>query len=757
MSKKIVMFIFSVLIMIVTSVFSVFLEYQRIDTYWKNFGKSNSSFPVYLYNFEGDGEDVIDVFSEICNKYQVNLYRDDYVRIDEKTVNVKSVLSTYNSQTLNKIPLEKDGYLEYSNDFPKQTFTTGNYSDTSDLLQDKKKIYSFLNKQFIKIQPLQQFALQGHKFNGTYTAEIKNNLQKNEFLEELSQGLGLEKESLSKQQVQDIASDSTITPIVIVIIILFFMMFLLFAFYYTYQNYKKVGLCKLCGHSSMYIWVTIFVPIFLAQLITMFVITLSSIILTNISRTGIIGLIGYNSAGILLTMLVSIILYFPLQNYTISSLIKNKKPFKTIINVNLALKSIMLICTCAILFTTVDAYSEVDKQYKKYKAWDKYGSDYAVFDTSFYKEDHADIINRTHIREKKMLNFYKDLSDDGSILISSQEFIVKDIIGTYDENENKILPKGYDSKQMSTKFDSYDSYMVNINQNYLDDFPIKDTNGNNIKINTSESGAIYLVPDKFKNDDKMLNIFFADYRKNSIANEKSYMGESLVENVNENFSIIYYRSGLEIFGFNTRINSDSDYMISDPLFQVITKENSLFTDISNCIFSGIDSGIKIDIRNGSTSEIFEKYSELIEKNGLTNNITKLVSIDSLFLSEITYIKQYIFIILTIAIILLIVSILMSMQTIKMILDINKKKISIKTLLGYKFRDKYLNIIIPYFVIWIIQSVIAVTVYNNIGENPKFTVIHFMILLLIFVIDTVFMFSNIMYNQHKKTSSMIKES
>lgn len=740
--KRLFIYITLFIMLLMTVVITVSTDKQYYEDVWENFGKSSSSINIYLNDIEIDYDTAYNILTETANKYDANIYRSDNEKINENNVIVKSVYITHFDNVYNKVPIDK-GHIPDNNELLSGTvLKTDTFTDNENITSCGV-LYSYLNSQNLKIQSLKAYLDSSNNICGSYVINFEDISNSSGFIKEIAQKLNKNQDEITLQRTYYKRSNSTLYYIMYVIYLTALGLFFLLSTFFIVKQFKKIGIYKILGYDNMAVWNDIFLPFLKVEIVISALMTALIRIMTNVPRSTLIHLCYAFALTILLTFIVSLVFYGLIRRYTISSLIKKKSPANLIVKLNFVVRSILLIAVSTITLSAVNGFAEVKNEYRRYSKWEEYGKKYAVFNFSFLSEDHSDIINNTHLREQKQAELYDLIDDSGAAYVKLLEIYPK---------KSFVNLEGVNLSEIS---DNYRLLIMNINNNYLDTLTLKDIEGNVIKIDSSEESGIILIPESKATDETLKNIC-SYYRPYTVNSSERYAGEKIAETKNKDTKILYYQDNKSFFTFSNTIKTNDNYTINSPVFNVITTNNATFLQKSDILGSNETSPLKIDISNTTPDAVYNELYPLIVKCGLDKNIDKLSSISSIFENKIESIKKSIVIYFGVSIILFMISIWVSYQTVKMIINLNKKKFGVKILLGYTFFDNYRNTIVPFLLTWIIIMLISGNLYLSMNDSYEYSTLQLFICSLIEMIDVSLTCLQFKYIGRTSLSVLLKE-
>ena len=742
--KKALIYITSVALLLTVSFFSIFIDKNKYDKDWENLGNNSSSKTFYIRNNELDIDQLYNTLAFLSEKYKVNLYRSDNEEIDNKDITVKSVYISFPDGIYDRLSLQNGRIPTNEELIAGKVLTTSNFKDNNNT-SSIGELFSFFGIQYKKVQSLSRYVENTKNICGTYNAVFQNRNNSNDFFNELATELGTNSEELQTKRIYHTKDDSGIALILILSAATIFGLFFILSAYYIVRKLKEVGICKLMGYDNKAVWCKYFIPILVTQAFTSTIIILICRLFYDAPKNTIINLTLLLWFVIFITFLICLVFYSLLKKYTVSSLLKNKNPSKIIIKMNFVLRTGILIIMCSILLSAFYGFTEINNKYKIYKYWDNYKKTYAVMKIKLNTEDHSDIINETHIMDKKYANLYTELNKLGA------EY------AKYDEIQPFYSFYNYDFYEKESTDHEFKEHFMTVNLNYLDTLALIDEDHKKIIIGEDVSSNVYIVPISKKNDLYTQQLLKAHSYYVQDSSNRYFNENSIIDN-NE-IKIYYYTNVENFFSFERNINDtdlNPDYTISSPIFRVLTNNNITTLDAKNIAGQGESSPLKINIKGKDPSSVFKDIKPIIQKCGLENNISGLEAIGAIFDTKIASIKKAMKIYFFISLILFIVSCFISMQTIEMIIELNKQSISVKKLLGYKFRDKYAAIVLLFIVEWPIIMFFSEKIYRSIDKSYEYSLPQIIVVILMGGIDILFILLYLFRFEKTKLSKLLKE-
>lgn len=728
---------------------------QQEEAMWNDIGHTATSFDLEVtppsQTMQADA--VYRQMTNIADTYHANLIKTDTIQDGNHSILLKSVYLTYKSSAFRNIPLESGAFLKPEDMQGRKMLQTVNMAVPSGA-EKAGELYSLFNLQKVRIQPLFSTAKNSQSLYGTYTVELKNPLDKSKFTDAVASALNMSSKDLTEQRVFFDTNNRFYLYVSLMAIAICFALFILLASYFIVSQFKKIGVSKLLGYTDFNVWQSIFFPVIFAQFVTTGIAVILLKLMTNLSRQYLVQMLIIGILMMLITSAVNFIFMAFIHSYTVSDLIKNKKPFRLTYVVNLGIRVVLLTVICVLLFSCVNGATQVGQEYKIYQQWDRYGNQFAVFNSRVTAEDQSDMAQDTQIREQKYANFYHYLNQSGAIYLSVSQFVPSQDFLTSDEQGNTKYAD-YFNKDMVPK--NFTPYVFLVNPNYLKLYSLYDNNGKKINVSEAENDGVYLLPDRYRKYDSQLERLFTAKRMGEV--DSSHRYTSGRENgKSTKAKIIYYRSGVEAFTFDTQVGKKSGYNLSDPVFSVMTEGNGLFLNEMNLNSESMNSPLKIYLGDRSSASIFKNMKPEIQAFGLEHNITTLTSLHSVFANEIEAATNSMKSIVGVSVLLMLLASWISIETIHIRMRMRNKKISVMKSFGYPFVNKYAGDILIFFVLWAVQfslSAYIFTLSNQQSQEPVSPQIFWGVIPVMFI-DVIVLLITFTHFDKKNIVTSVKE-
>lgn len=583
----------------------------------------------------------------IADKYKANLY----TTINDSTNNkliYKKYIYLNDSSYLNNFLTKSNNSLNFSMLDNGHFFATTNKNNEN----QSETLLDFAGNDFLEIHNLKDISV----LAGFYMVNLDNISDKDNFIKDLSNSLNI---SISEPEksVVDINYDW----FGIIIVIFLYLLTIVLIVYDILNSYKKIGIFKLLGRDNKSIWLSYIVP--LASKVFIFFIVTSSILIPfyfkNVNKLLLLFIFKLLLVSLLLSIISFALLSIPfllLKKFTLTSILKNNRPNKSILIINNIVKIIVSIICISILVTSFNNYNRIKSFYdKNYSSWEK-TKDYVILPNIVDSDEKLDQDDNYTLINKKL---YFAFNKNGSILANFKYYSK-----TYTDRT---------ASSASSYSKPYDRYSM-INPNYLTENPIYDVNNNKVNISENEKNIILLVPEMYSNiKDEILESAY------------NYFYEAYKLNDSQTINIIWTANNQEAFSYNLDVNPDEGNMVKNPFCFVITENNC--NDRAYAQVLGYTSDpFKIKINNSNS--IDEDIRPVLINLDINKNVPDIVPIYTSISSEIDYINKYLNVLAGIFLILVLLLLFITVQNVANYYEQNKLKFSIKKMYGYSIKDNY---------------------------------------------------------------------
>lgn len=687
--------VITLIVILITSLIVFFNHYINLRT--ENYdnllktGEGMYTKKVYFTVKDYDNDKMYYKLSNCLRSLDGNLFCDDY----DNTGRIKYVLAT-DLSLFSSLPLD-DGRFFTSNELESDVYLSTTKQDNDPkcigVISSFGKNYSF------QIRTLKSFFdNNADPINKRYTIVLKDprnfELLKSELEKE---GVNITEETAAEDTAYTGSQNKSayIGGIVLAHIAVFVLCILFF--YSIVLSGKKIAVKKLMGYSLKTIWLQNVMAVMALQVAT-FVSSLVALSFVLFDRFNSLYFIFINTVVksyfyiLVLTIVLMSLPLFYIKRIPLSDAIKYRRPIKTILRFNLSAKlvfGIVFVIVCSTMITDIKLMLVYNND--KFGNWDK------VKSFAYVKSMRSDLNSSFDCESKdtyqKLAKMYPELNKKGAILA---DFEVYSPLYENDLDKMEFVPRT----------------SVTINPNYLELFPIKDTNGIEISVSENEKENVLLVPIKYKDKEEEILEYY---------NDKTCFSSL------EKSKIIWLPNNKKYFSvsLNTEVNNYN--MIEDPIFYVMTENNCppiAYTIADQSFFK-----IPItDVENyqNEINEMFGKYFNTKDVIFVANGIHSSIR------DQISETSRKIRIELVLLVIALIAEIIVIFQGVFVYTEHYRYNIAVKKLMGYGFVDRYCDLFIDTALLMVVLTIIEMIIIRK----PSIIMINILLLIADFVLSYI---------------------
>jgi hypothetical protein len=509
--KKIILALLAISnVLIFFIVLSVYKEKDVSDIYnFRNFQKDASRISISINNSEGiiDQEDFVSTVNNLRDKYQLTILYFDF---------------NYESR---KYTLFVDSRKDIDQIFKLATDTTLNFSENtknyySNFNNSDDAIHTFLLNNQIKlsIRPLAQleFIPSGvFEFIANSQAELDGAIS--EFTEEFGDFIFSSdvygNDSLDVQTALDEYLPFTLLISLASVLLLFFML--------VQSDSKKIAIFQTLGLSYLKICRKLYASFF-AYCLAVIVATQGILywalvgafnIRTESVIQSLLSTIAYQILGVVIILLMS---YFLIKSIPKYQLLKNSNFARSFMNGHYVLQIITLILLLPLLTPKIDILGQhqyllnysinIQKENFQYaQLKEQYMYKYDTFDylMEYFQNRDSNIINQNDALKLQAAT-YESLNNKGALLCSFSPIILG----------------------------SLEIPVLQINENYIKQFPIYLSTGQEFKVASTDADVVYLIPESylsdFKEDEFLNDVYSNEYEVVTIKDEQDFLDFSFL-------------------------------------------------------------------------------------------------------------------------------------------------------------------------------------------------------------------------------------
>ncbi len=531
-----------VIFLIMASAFSFAITYNQTDKEeLEKMEKAEETIakPFVIPNdsFLADPDELYPILCEAADEFNVNVFRKSInFKTDNQVEILKYVLLTRDTDYFDAFRLKSGRYLSEKDTQQDNLFISTAYSGDQNQIG---VIRDFGENNLITIKPLKT-AYDYLPVDGRYFAEAVDDKAFNAFIKGFVDKVNQHYKSYLEtpyspenfgkdlngsggaSETGSMVSDLKNINIAVFIITLILLI------YYIFNESKRIGIMKMHGVSSIRSWY-----IMAGRLISLvFVLStalslLVAVLIKNTTYQFVYSTVIYQIKSYLIMIAFSFITYAYISRIRVSDVIKNRKDTKSIFALNMLLKigcSILLVFICLSVWSQ---YTDIRTKQENLKNWE-HSKDYGVFYPLSVGYERDDFQHGQRIFDSSLCDeLYPILNRMGSLLINT---------GMYEETD-LFLNRDYEGIRS-----------INVNPNYLREFPVYDIYSNPVQVSEDNTDWILLVPEKYQNREKEIQSFFEESRIGFIDIQKGFYKQQVSDDVeNQQIGIIWLANDQKIF------------------------------------------------------------------------------------------------------------------------------------------------------------------------------------------------------------------
>jgi putative ABC transport system permease protein len=536
----------------------------------------------------------------------------------------------------------------------------------------------------------------------TYDVESSDQSSFDRFLNSLAQassqlagGVGLFTAASFKGGIDSFAGYTTdFAPIlnaVQYVIIFFAALFLAFQ---VLHEAKKAGVMKLHGFGVVRVWFAIAGRLILISLVTSEAIALVAsrfVPDTTFEFTASVGLTIVRAFAVMLVASIVAVAYVARTN--ISNSIKNRKDTRGVFAVNTLVK-----IACSVALIAVGAglwlqYTNAAGERQQFGNWDR-ARGFGIFYPGEVGNDLVETEtggNATTAAE--VYDLYPLLNDRGALYVDASNY------------EPVALAESFPPGAYRT---------IDVNVNYLKQFPLRDDSGRTIVIGEDTSDWVVLAPSRYRSQQADILAYFQLQRTGNGSAEQAAFGRAAPASVaHQKVSIIWMQDNQAVFSFNPLVNPGHGNNIVDPFIEVMTSANSLGLDRANMIGA---TALKIRLLDGDTVRTLQDLLPTLKRLKLDDNLPYLITMDEYVSQQIARLDNGIRSVEFAGIALFVGLLILAVQSISILFERYSRRITVRRLFGAGFMRTYREPLLIFTAVWSFQLVGAL-VANRLGLNP----------------------------------------
>ena len=256
---------------------------------------------------------------------------------------------------------------------------------------------------------------------------------------------------------------------------------------------------------------------------------------------------------------------------------------------------------------------------------------------------------------------------------------------------------------------------IRVNTNYLKQYRILDESGHPITVADSEQDWVVAVPAQFKPRAAELQQYLESTRVGGPRMQGAVQGQQKVLHepvpdalTHQRVRIVWTAPGQKVFSFDTKVNPNDGYTITDPVVEIMTPANSMTVDRLNAVTGDMNSPLKVHF-DGDPATTLRGLGPLLTRLHLDDNLTHLVTPQEALLTEIAGVRDGITWEAVIGAGALLVLLALSVTMVVIGSDRLRRRLIVRRLHGFGFGRTYRELLVGLGVTWLAQSLLAVGV------------------------------------------------
>ncbi|MDN5731630.1 MAG: DUF1430 domain-containing protein [Yaniella sp.] len=296
---------------------------------------------------------------------------------------------------------------------------------------------------------------------------------------------------------------------------------------------------------------------------------------------------------------------------------------------------------------------------------------------------------------------------------------------------------------------------VRVNLNYLEQYPLKDQNGEEVQISPDEHDWVVAIPAQYMDRELEIKKQIQLSRtggpnfEGAVQGQENMLREPVPSSLKQQrVRIIWTKPSQEFFTFNSTINPDHGNTIVDPIVEIMTSKNSMTIDRLNSITGDMNTALKVRTDGNPKITLNQLKSTLTELR-LSDNLQTLVTPQQAMLEEVNYLRSTITWSIITAGAGVLIMLVFGASFISLFCDRLRRKIVVRRLHGHGYFRSYRELIAAIVATWVLSALICLagSLVNNASsfeqpanlQGPIVELPHLaMILIIVFIVDLLFM-------------------
>ena len=647
-----------------------YLESQRVE----HIDATQYTTEFYVAGSTVPANNVLEGLADLSERYQVSVVKTTYELHDGIQRVVYSGVFYENTYPIEQIGIVKGSFVSSSDE------VLASYD--SGMAEQSGKLYVFGGNRELLIQSLErQYAEKGH-IDGRYHVVSTRPYDGVSLVKELSNIFKIDSDSILRRTMFSQSIISGLVPIMGAALILICLVFSLVAASVPITNVKEIGIQKLNGFSNLDIWWRLLQgPLFSAVITGVAFDFLLLMWVKSYAQEFLVWLIISQAITVVVFTGVASLSILVLQKLKVSDIVKKSVSMRAPLVMSHFLKAVLFLFLGIVVVAGAFNFDLVVKEYENSNRWGRYGN-YMVFSSVQLSEDDIDSLASGDTRlPDKFASLYSALNTQyGGIYATSSDYPSAERIGL--------------------KYQT-----LTVNPNYLEEFSLYDSDGQQIIIPESEKNRVVLIPESKSSEKEALSVSVLELAQSARDADFARRGLSAPQE-NLQIRIILYRDTDLFFSFNPNIASESGCQMASPVISVVTEANILESEKHSLLISGIAAPLKFKLNDAQAA----KLRTFLSTGTVAENQIKLDTIENCLAENIGHARDAIMFFLAAFLLVFAVGVLSSVLLLLIWMVSKGKWFYVARLHGLSIYDcfKYEGIFlcVLYFVVLIVAAIIS---------------------------------------------------
>jgi putative ABC transport system permease protein len=505
----------------------------------------------------------------------------------------------------------------------------------------------------------------------------------------------------STNQISGESSNNNATLLLAVNYLLLVLVLILLAYRQLYET-KRIGVMTLHGYRTVRVWWLLSGRLIVSVLgVAALVCVVGALFVPGATPSFAQSVASSLVSWIIAALLVSLLTCLYISGIKLSNALKNRKDTRALFVVNTTLKAV---CTIALVIAgsgLAVQYGQATHERAALGNWEA-TRDFGIFFPTAVGNDLGEIqAGLPGATTAEVYDLYPALNLAGALYIDATQLEPEAVA--------QSMPSG-----------SYRSLQVN--PNYLKQYPIQSSNGQPVQVSESETEWVVLAPESDRPHAAAIQKYFQQQRTGgdgyqTIAQaEKTTFGRTVSPAIaNQKVRIIWTKDAPRVFTFDPNIAAGQGNTVSNPILQVMTMSNSTGVDRQNMITGSSNEAMKVHLEGGSASGTLRALGPELHTLRLDDNLTHLVTMNDYVLSQIAYLDQGVRNVVLVGLALALGMLALIVQGLSVTFERFSRRIVVRSLFGFSFWRKYREFLVIFAAAWLVQFLCAPEGVNPFGS------------------------------------------